>query len=76
MKMRETSPDPDFSYKTRVRVEHPFASLTQMGGKCLRSIGFERAKLHLNWKAATYNMRRMCYLKTAEVAPLYSRVVS
>lgn len=61
---------------TRVRVEHPFASLAQMGGKLVRSIGLERATLHLHWKAATYNMRRMCYLKTAEVAPLYSRVVS
>jgi len=62
--------------KTRVRVEHPFASLAQMGGKLVRTIGLGRATLHLNWKAATYNMRRMCYLKTAEVAPLYSRVVS
>jgi len=61
---------------TRVRVEHPFASLTQMGGKLVRSIGLDRATLHLNWKVATYNMRRMCYLKTAGVAPLYSRVVS
>jgi len=62
--------------RTRVRVEHPFASLTQMGGKLVRSIGLDRATLHLNWKVATYNMRRMCYLKTAGVAPLYSRVVS
>ena len=62
--------------RTRVRVEHPFASLAQMGGKLLRGIGLDRATLHLNWKAATYNMRRMCYLKMAGVAPLYSRVVS
>jgi len=62
--------------KTRVRVEHPFASLAQMGGKCLRSIGLDRATLHLNWKTATYNMRRMCYLKNAGITPLYSRVAS
>jgi len=62
--------------RTRVRVEHPFASLAQMGGKCLRSIGLDRATLNLNWKAASYNMRRICYLKTAGIAPLYSRVVS
>jgi len=62
--------------KTRVRVEHPFASLAQMGGKVVRGIGLGRATLHLNWKVATYNMRRMCYLKTAAVTPLYSRVVS
>jgi len=62
--------------KTRVRVEHPFASLIQMGGKLIRSIGLRRATLHLNWKVATYNMRRMCCLKTAKIAPLHSRVVS
>lgn len=62
--------------KTRVRVEHPFASLMQMGGKLIRSIGLRRATLHLNWKVATYNMRRMCYLEKAAVAPLYSQVVS
>ena len=40
-----------------------FASLEQMGGKALRSIGRARATLHLNWKAATYNLRRLCSLK-------------
>lgn len=53
--------------KTRARVEHVFASLEQMGGKALRSIGLARATLHLNWKAATYNLRRLCLLK--EVGP-------
>lgn len=48
--------------KTRARVEHVFASLEQMGGKGLRSIGLARATLHLNWKAATYNLRRLCSL--------------
>lgn len=48
---------------TRARVEHVFASLAQMGGKALRSIGLARATLHLHWKAATYNLRRLCSLK-------------
>lgn len=53
--------------KTRARVEHIYASLEQMGGKALRSIGLARATLHLNWKAATYNLRRLCSLM--EVGP-------
>ncbi len=54
--------------KTRARVEHVFASLEQMGGKALRSIGLARATLHLNWKAATYNLRRLCSLKEVGAA--------
>ena len=53
--------------KTRARVEHVFASLEQMGGKALRSIGLDRATLHLHWKAAAYNLRRLCSLM--EVGP-------
>lgn len=49
----------------RARVEHVFAGMAQLGGKILRSIGLARATLHLNWKAATYNLRRLCYLKEA-----------
>lgn len=44
-----------------------FAGLEQMGGKALRCIGLDRATLLLNWKAATYNLRRLCTLKTAGV---------
>jgi IS5 family transposase len=53
--------------KTRSRVEHIFAGLTQMGDKVVRSIGLARATLHLNWKAAAYNLRRLCYLTEARV---------
>lgn len=53
--------------KTRARVEHVFAGLEQLGGKGLRSIGLDRATLLLNWKAATYNLRRLCSLKTCGV---------
>jgi transposase, IS5 family len=50
--------------KTRARVEHVFAGFAQLGGKVLRSIGLARATLQLNLKAATYNLRRLCSLKT------------
>lgn len=53
--------------KTRARVEHVYASLQQMGGKALRCIGLARATLLLNWKAAVYNLRRLCTLR--EVGP-------
>lgn len=55
--------------KTRARVEHVYASLEQMSGKALRSIGLARATLHLNWKAAAYNLRRLCSLKEVGPAP-------
>lgn len=54
----------------RARVEHVFAGLAQLGGKTLRSIGLARATLHLNWKAATYNLRRFAYLKEAGIVAL------
>ena len=45
--------------RVRARLEHVIASLEQMGSKALRSIGLARATLHLNWKAATCNLRRL-----------------
>ncbi len=53
--------------RTPARIEHVFASLAQMGGKTLRSIGLARARLHLNWKVAAYNLQRLVYLKEAGV---------
>ena len=53
--------------KTRARVEHVFAALEQQGGKVLRCIGIARATLQLNWKAACYNLRRLCTLKKMSV---------
>ncbi|MDO9161178.1 MAG: IS5 family transposase [Methylococcaceae bacterium] len=53
--------------KTRARVEHVFAGIEQLGGKGLRCIGLERATLQLNWKAASYNLRRLCSLKTCGI---------
>lgn len=54
----------------RARVEHPFASMEQMGGKAIRCIGLKRARLRISLKAAVYNIRRMCYLKSAAILPL------
>ena len=44
------------------RVEQAFDGLAQLGAKMLRSICLERATLHVNWKAKTYNLRRFVYL--------------
>lgn len=48
--------------KPRARVEHVFAALHNMGGKGVRTIGLARANLQLHWKAAAYNLRRLCSL--------------
>jgi len=58
--------------KTRVRIGHVFASLGQMGGKGLRCIGLDRATLQLNFKAAIYNLRRPCSLKTGGINPAFA----
>jgi transposase, IS5 family len=58
--------------KTRARVEHVFASLEQMGGKGLRCIGLDRATLRLNFKAAAYNLRRLCRLKTCGIKSAFA----
>lgn len=58
--------------RTRARVEHVFASLEQMGGKGLRSIGLARATLQLNFKVATYNLRRLCSLRTGGIKPAFA----
>ena len=53
----------------RDHVEHVFAGLAQLGSKTSRSIGLARATLHLNWKAATYNLRRFaCFKETGILA--------
>ena len=44
-----------------------FAGLAQIGGMTLRTIGLARARLHLNWKVAAYNLQRLVNLKEAGV---------
>lgn len=60
----------------RARVEHPFASMEQMGGKAVRCIGLARSTFRICMKAAIYNMQRLCYLKSAGVNPLKCRVTA
>jgi len=53
----------------------------QQGIQGASGAGYAQGIRHFNefgmgWDYPTYNMRRICHLKTAEIAPLYSRVVS
>lgn len=45
--------------KTRVRVEHVFATQAQMGGHIVRCIGLVRAKVKIGLMNLSYNMKRM-----------------
>lgn len=53
--------------KTRARVEHVFASIEQMGGKLIRTIGQTRANFALTMMAACYNLKRLVYFRKAGV---------
>ena len=53
--------------KTRVRVEHVFAAIEQMGGKLLRTIGQARANFAMTMMAACYNLKRLVYLQRAGI---------
>jgi IS5 family transposase len=51
--------------KTRSHIEHVFGAwVMQMGGKWLRSIGLERAKVNLGLKNLTYNFLRLIFWET------------
>ena len=55
--------------KTRSRVEHVFWRWTmQMGGKFLRSLGLDRAKINLGLKNLAYNFLRLVFWETQEVS--------
>ncbi|CDG83125.1 transposase DDE domain protein [Janthinobacterium agaricidamnosum NBRC 102515 = DSM 9628] len=54
----------------RARVEHVFGALTQMGGKLVRCLGIVRATFALQLKAASYNLKRLVFLKERGLAPL------
>jgi IS5 family transposase len=53
--------------KTRARVEHVFASVEQMGGKFIRTIGQTRANFVMTMLACCYNLKRLVYLQKAGV---------
>ena len=55
--------------KTRARVEHVFASLEQMGGKFIRTIGLARATFAMTMMAACYNAKRLVSLHKSGIAP-------
>jgi IS5 family transposase len=54
--------------QTRAKVEHVFGAwVMQMGGKLVRSIGLERAKVQLGLKNLTYNFLRLVFWQTRPV---------
>jgi IS5 family transposase len=58
--------------RSRARVEHVFAGLRHLGGNGVRTVGLARATLQLNLKAAAYNIRRLCSLKTCGIRPAFA----
>jgi transposase, IS5 family len=54
--------------KSRARVEHVFAAMAQTGGKLIRTIGQARADFALTMMAMCYNLKRLVYLRDAQVA--------
>nr|WP_296001831.1 transposase [Rugamonas sp.] len=52
----------------RARVEHVFGALAQMGGKLVRCMGIVRVDFALLLKAATYNLKRLVFLKEGGLA--------
>ena len=56
--------------KVRVRVEHVFGFQEQsMGGKLIRSIGIERAKVRIGMMNLVYNMKRFIQFESGMAAP-------
>lgn len=55
--------------KDRAFGEHPFARLSQQGGKCLRTIGLMRAKVVIGLKVASHNLMRLARLQHGGVVP-------
>ncbi len=53
--------------KTRARVEHVFATIAQMGGKMIRTIGQARANFAMTMTAACYNLKRLVYFNKAGI---------
>lgn len=54
--------------KTRAKVKHVFGAwVMQIGGKLVRSIGLERAKVQLGLKNLTYDFVRFVFLQTRPV---------
>ena len=50
--------------RIRVRVEHVFGRMSQMGMERVRSIGLKRASAHNHLSNLVYNMDRYAFLKS------------
>ena len=48
--------------RTRARVEHVFAALSQQGGKCVRAMTLARNALAITLQCVAYNARRLVWL--------------
>jgi len=55
--------------KIRARGEHVFATVKQMGGGLVRTIGLARAKVQLTLNALAYNFKRAMFLVRRDAAP-------
>lgn len=53
--------------KVRVRVEHVFAAIEQMGGKRIRTIGQVRASFAMTMMVVTYNIKRLTFLERGPI---------
>jgi len=53
--------------KTRARVEHVFATMEQLGGKMIRTIGQARANFAMTMMATGYNLKRLAYFQKAGI---------
>jgi IS5 family transposase len=53
----------------RARVEHVFGALAQMGDKLVRCMSIVRVTFALHLKAASYNLKRLVFLKESGLAP-------
>jgi len=53
--------------KVRSRVEHVFAAQQAMGGKLVRTIGLERARVKVAMMNIVYNLKRWCWLEASPI---------
>jgi len=56
--------------RQRAFSEHPFARLAQMGGKCTRTIGLERAKAMIELKVIAHNLMHLARLRKRSIVPV------
>ena len=57
-------------HKARAPVEHPFAWLTKMGAKTVRTVGLARVEVGMAVQASAYNLKRLVSLQRRGIAPV------